>query len=80
MHGKKRTVIESFNGGELVLVLLHEAREVVEQRCTLGSRSVQAPYGVEGLLGDFDRSLDVFPGSLGDFGDDLSIRWIYLLV
>lgn len=73
MRGKGHTIIESFNGSELVLVLLHEVCEVVEQGCTLGARGVQTPYGLESFVGDLDRGVDVFPSSFSDGSDDFAV-------
>lgn len=61
-------------------MLYHKIREVVEQLCTLGSWSVQTPYGLESFVGDFDRGVDVFTSGFGDFGDDLAVGCISLSV
>lgn len=63
---KELTVIESLDSGELVLMLLHEVREVVEQGCTLGARGVETPCRFESVVGGLDCGVDVFPGGFGD--------------
>lgn len=56
-------------------MLYHEISEVVEKLCTLGSWSVQTPYGFESLVGDLDCGVDVFTSGFCNFGDDLSVGY-----
>lgn len=61
-------------------MLYHEICEVVQQLCTLGSWSVQTPYGLESFVGDLDCGVDVFTSGFCNFGDDLAVGYTSLLV
>ena len=68
-----RTVVESLDGGKLVVVLDHEVAELVQEGRTGSAWRMETPGGVESLVGGDDCTVDVGGGSLIDGSDDLAV-------
>jgi hypothetical protein len=69
----QRTVIESLEGSELISVGLYQVSKLVEEDAAARTGGVQAPDGVEGILGSLDGGIHILWGGFRDGGDDLSV-------
>jgi hypothetical protein len=54
-------------------MILQQPGKLSEENATLGTRGIQTPDSIEGLLGGIDGSVDVLDGGLGNSNGDFSI-------
>ena len=65
-------VVQRFESSENVEITLHEIYELGHEGTTLETRHVQAPNGIESVLGSLDGFVDIFWGSLRNLGEGLA--------
>lgn len=70
---ERLAVVQRLEGGQLRRVALHEVRELHEHLSARVAGGVEAPDGVEGLLGGFDGEVNVGGGADGDGGDGFAV-------
>ena len=68
-------VIERFDGGEEIKVLLEQVGELDEELSTV-LRGLLPPWALEGLAGGSYGNVDILLGSLVDGASDALVRWV----
>lgn len=69
------TVIQSFDRGELFLVLFHGLRKAPQELGASGAGRVQSPHGIECLLCGLHGELDICFNCLRNLRDELAVCW-----
>lgn len=58
-------IVECFEGGEFVCVLLDQVGELHEELAAFCCGDFETPFGLERVVGGFDGAIDVFGGCFG---------------
>lgn len=71
--GRERTVIESFDGSEFVIVGVHEFSELGHELAAISTGALEAPCCVHRVARRLDCTIDVRGRRKGDLGDRLAV-------
>lgn len=73
---KGLAIVESFDGSELIEILLHQLGELPQELRALGPGCIETPDGIERLLGSFHCEIDILLNGLSDFANHFTRGWV----